>query len=220
MKRLILLLTGLASTASLQAAVLISYWDMDATAVASKFTANQGTQAGDVTMTAEPAGFLSRLGNDTGTTLNVLSPVGDPNQALEFYTLAGINTDGQLVMSDFDFSTFDEVTVSLAIRTDAIIQWNTRLHLDYRIDDGSWVDWAENETTNAGAYELESIVLPSAVAFEDNVDLRLRTSSWFTLGGRADFDNIQVTGVPEPSNWGLAAGMMAMLVLLQRRIRG
>lgn len=200
-----------------QANTLLAYWNMDATDVPTKFVANQGTQAGSVSMTATPVGFLGDLGNDVGTTLNILAPEGDPNQALEFYTGASFFGDGQLEMHDFNFTGYTDVNFSVAVLTDAFIIWNSRLHLDYRINDGSWVDWAETETTNAGVYELESIALPDAIDGQANVDFRLRTSSWITLGGKADFDNIQITAVPEPGTWGLLAGASVLALLAVRR---
>lgn len=197
---------------------LVAYWDMDATDVSTKFVPNQGSQAGSVSMTATPVGFLADLSNDTGTSLNVLPPEGVPNQALEFYTGASFGgDDGQLEMHDFDFTGMTDVVFSTAVRTDAVIIWNSRLHVDYRIDDGSWIDWAETETTNVGLYELESFDMPDAIDGEGNVDFRLRTTSWVTLGGTADFDNIQITAVPEPSTWALLAGAATLGLLLIRR---
>lgn len=197
---------------------LLAYWNMDASTASSKFTANDGNQAGSVTMTAEPEGFLSYLSNTNGTTVNLYGPAGDPNNALRTASFVSVFTEGSVVMSDLNTTGLTDLTISFAIRSDAFITWNEHAHIDYRIDDGSWVDWTEVATTAAGVWELESFVLPDAVENQANVDLRIRMTAFFSVEQNVDFDNIQITAVPEPGTWALLGGLgLTGLVVIRRR---
>ena len=197
---------------------LLAYWNMDASTASSKFTANDGNQAGSVTMTAEPEGFLSYLSNTNGTTVNLYGPAGDPNNALRTASFVSVFTEGSVVMSDLNTTGLTDLTISFAIRSDAFITWNEHAHIDYRIDDGSWVDWTEVATTAAGVSELESFVLPDAVENQANVDLRIRMTAFFSVEQNVDFDNIQITAVPEPGTWALLGGLgLTGLVVIRRR---
>ncbi len=199
---------------------LIAYWNMDATAVLDKFEANAGSQAEAVVMDASPSGFLSDLGNDTGTNINLYGEEGDPNQALEFYTGLNFGNDGQLEIFNLDFTNMTEVVISFAIRADNSFTWNQHLHVDYSLDNGeNWIDWDENRTTNNGQYELESIAMPDIIDGKDNIALSIRTSSWININGKVDFDNIQITAVPEPGTWSTLAALGALTVVLRRRLK-
>jgi hypothetical protein len=197
---------------------LLAYWNMDASTASSKFTANAGSQAGSVIMTAEPEGFLSYLKNTDGTTVNLYGPAGDPNNALRTASFVSVFTEGYVVMSDLNTTGMTDLTISFAIRSDAFITWNEQAHIDYRLNDGSWVDWTEVATTSTGAWELESFVLPDAVENQTNVDLRIRMTAFFSVDQNVDFDNIQITAVPEPGTWALLGGLgIAGLVIIRRR---
>ena len=226
MGKLITLLAAAACSLTVNASAqnLLAYWNMDAdSSTSAKFTANAGTQAEDVTMTAKPIGFLSYLSNTDGTTLNIYGPAGDPNNALRTASFFSVFTEGSIVISGLNTSQLTDLTISFAIRSDALITWNEQANIDYQIPEVSstWVDWDETRTTQTGSYQLESFTLPEAVEGHDVVNLRIRMSAFFSADQHVDFDNIQITAVPEPGTWALLGGFGAVgLLFVRRRKRG
>ncbi|MDP0496849.1 MAG: PEP-CTERM sorting domain-containing protein [Verrucomicrobiota bacterium JB024] len=196
---------------------LLAYWNMDASTVSSKFTANQGDQAGTVTMTAAPSGFLNGMSSVTGIALNALPPIGDPNNALHTTTFISSGEECQVVMSGLNLSNMTDLTLSFAVKSNAFFSWGEHMHIDYDIGEG-WVDWVESGSTEAGQWEVDSFTLPEAVNGQSSVSLRIRMTDFIAVAQYVDFDNIQITAVPEPGTWALLGGLgIAGLVIIRRR---
>ncbi|MGE9292191.1 MAG: hypothetical protein ACQKBW_01140, partial [Puniceicoccales bacterium] len=81
-------------TAHVHAQDLLAYWNMDAdSSISAKFTANNGNQAGSVTMTAEPNAYIfDYLSNTTGTTENIYpeGTITPSNNALQFNSIVDL----------------------------------------------------------------------------------------------------------------------------------
>lgn len=183
-------------------AAVIAYWNMDADTLDGKLSANAGSQAGSVTGTLEElaVGFFSRISpNVSGTTLNVIGTPGSPNRGVGFYRVGTFYEAGAFVMSGFDFTGLSGVVVSFAYLSEESFTWDENLHVDYRINSGSWVDIEELETWSAG-YSLASVSFGSLLDNTAAVDLRIRTQNWVSTFGHLDIDNVQVTAIPEPTS--------------------
>jgi len=200
-------------------ATLVAYWDMDASSVGSKRSPSGGSQAGTVVMDfAYPPGWGTDITDVAGTPVNVVPPEGTSNRAVSFDTGLSVLQNADIItITGLDFTGLRDVEVSFAALGDAAFSWNSEIHLDYSIV-GSYVDWAETESNTGGVWELDSFSMPSALDGESNVSLRIRTSNTVSILAQVDFDNIQITAVPEPGHFGLFAAWLALgLLVLQRR---
>ncbi len=202
-------------------AILLGYWDMDAATTLGKLPVNQGSQSGTVSgsFTEFSVGFIAEIQPDvTGTTDNILPPPPATNRATGFYRAATIYHDGAFEMNDFNFTGLTDANVSFAYRSENFFTWDSNLEVDYRVNDGSWVDFAEGLSFNSD-WTVASIAFGSAVDGESNVDFRIRTSSWFSVSGFLDIDNVQVTAVPEPETYALLLGAIVIGGAFWRRRR-
>ncbi|WP_309397771.1 PEP-CTERM sorting domain-containing protein [Cerasicoccus maritimus] len=201
-------------------AILVGYWDMDASTVNGKLAPNDGDQMGTLSGSLHDlsVGFIDEVSSIEGTAVNAVLPVGDPNNALEFYHAGTVYASGSFRMSGFDFSELSDVTISFAYNSLNTFTWDTNLDVDYRINGGSWVDFAELETFQPD-WSLASIALPSAVDGQSNVDIRIRTTDWLSISSTLGIDNVQVSAVPEPSTYALllAAATLGLVAYRRRR---
>jgi len=202
-------------------AILLAYWDMDANTTLGKLPANQGAQAG--TISTEyfefTVGFIAEIDPlVSGTADNILPPAPATNRATGFYQAATIYNDGAFVMNNFDFTGLTDANISFAYRGENFFTWDTNLDVDYRINDGTWQDIAEGLSYTAD-WTVASIGFGAALDNQSNVDIRIRTTSWASIAGYIDIDNVQVNAVPEPSTYALLLGATAIGLAAWRRRR-
>jgi hypothetical protein len=199
-------------------ATVLTYWNMDAPTTEGKLSVNAGSQAGIVTASIQEfsAGFISGINPDVaGTTLNVLGPEGSPNRGVGFFRIGTVFAQGTFVMSGFDFTGLSAVVVSFAYQSAEFFTWDENLHVDYRINSGSWVDIQELQTW-APNYSLASVSFGNLLDNAASVDLRIRTVNWGSTFGYLDIDNVRVTAIPEPAN-AIVFGL-ALLYAMARRL--
>ncbi|MBC2601524.1 hypothetical protein [Puniceicoccus vermicola] len=202
-------------------AALIAYWDMDAGTVSGKLPANGGAQAGSVSASIVDigAGFSNTVEADVaGTDLNLSGAEGDPNRAVGFYRIGSVYENGSFRMAGFDFTGQSDVRISFAYDSLSAFTWNSNLHVDYRINDGQWIDFDEGQSWLDG-YVIADISLPSDLNNQSDVDIRIRTNNWLSSYGHLDIDNLQVNAVPEFSQVGLGLALAALLAVGSRRRR-
>tara|TARA_R100000027_G_scaffold67314_2_gene65528 strand:+ start:3945 stop:4628 length:684 start_codon:yes stop_codon:yes gene_type:complete len=193
-------------------AELIAYWDMDASLVSGKLGANSGSQAGAISASIEEivVGFDGGVDPGVaGTALNASGSVGVPNLGVGFYRVGVVYESGSFLMEGFDFTGLSDVGVSFAYDSFGAFTWNSNLHVDYRIGEGSWVDFNEEETWLDG-YVIADIPLPEAVDGQGDVDIRIRTNNWVSTYGFLDVDNVQVNAVPEYSQFSIVLGISVL----------
>ncbi len=224
MKTILSLLTpALALLGATSAQALnVAYWNMDASTVIGKGSANKGSQAGSIGSTFYEinAGFFSEIEADvTGTEDNILLPGPIINRAVGFFRAGSAYYNGGFMMENFDFTGLSDVTVSFAYQSLNELTWDTNLEVDYRINDGSWVDFAEAEEWASG-WQVAEIGFGSLLDNASDVDFRIYTVNWASVVGYLDLDNIQVNAVPEPETYGLilGAGLLG-LVIVRRRFK-
>lgn len=201
------------------AQTLLSYWNMDASSVNSKLPANDGVQSATVgaAFVNISAGFSGGIDPLIGGTLDNIVGSSPTNRAVGFFRVGAVYDDGAFEMNNFDFANYTDGEISFALRGENLFTWDTNLEVDYRLNNGSWIDFAENLTYNSG-WDVATISFGSLLDGASDVDLRIRTQSWLSIAGYLDIDNIQVTALPEPASvLLLAAGGM---LLVSRRRRG
>lgn len=200
-------------------AVVQAYWNMDSSTVSGKLAVNQSNQPGPLSasFTEIDVGFIGEIDADiSGTTLNQLPPTPATNRSVGFFRAGSAYYDGTFVMNDFNFTGQSDVTVSFAYRALNVFTWDAQLEVDYRIDDGSWVDIDEGEVYSTD-WTLASIAFGAALDGQTNVDFRIRTEDWASVGGYLDIDNVQVSSVPEPATYAWLLGAAAIAFAVWRR---
>ncbi|WOO41725.1 hypothetical protein [Rubellicoccus peritrichatus] len=199
-------------------AALVGYWNMDSNLVAGKLPANAGSQAGTITSNYEEfaVGFEAGIDADiTGTTENIIG-VSSPNRSVGFYHLGVAFADGAFVMNNFDFTGLSDGSISFAVRGENFFTWDTNLDVDYRVNNGSWVDIAEGLVYSPG-FNVANIDFGAALDGVSDVDLRIRTTSWLSISGFLDIDNIQVNAVPEPAAYAALFGLTGLALAVYRK---
>ncbi|GHC10457.1 PEP-CTERM sorting domain-containing protein [Cerasicoccus arenae] len=207
--------------ASSAQAIVQAYWDMDSSTVSGKLPPSQGTQAGSISTSFVEfsAGFIGEIQPGIGgTTENILPPPSATNRAVGFFRAGSVYFDGAFEMANFDFTGLTDASLSFAYRSDNVFTWDSNLEIDYRIDDGSWVDFAEGETYNPD-WTIATIDFGSILDGQSNVDFRIRTDSWASIAGYLDIDNVQVNAIPEPSTYALLLGISLLGLVAWRRKR-
>lgn len=202
-------------------AILQAYWNMDANNRTGKETVNQGAQSSTASafFFEDSAGFFDEIQYDiSGTTDNILPPSPPTNRSVGFFRLASVYYDGGFQMDNFDFTGLTDVEVSFAYRSLNAFTWDTELEVDYRINNGSWVDFNEGQSWSSG-WQTATIGFGSALDGQSDVDLRIRSINWGTAIGWLDVDNVQVNAVPEPQVYAMLIAGAALGLALWRRHR-
>lgn len=197
---------------------LVAYWNMDSDLLAGKLPANLGSQAGTITSQYEEfaVGFEAGIDPDiTGTTENIIG-TSSPNRSVGFYHVGVVFADGAFVMNNFDFTGLSDGSISFAVRGENFFTWDTNLDVDYRVNNGSWVDIAEG-ITYAPGFNVADIDFGAVLDGISDVDLRIRTTAWASIGGFLDIDNIQVNAVPEPWTYATLFGLSGLVFAIYRR---
>jgi len=192
--------------------VLLAYWNMDANTVSGKLTPNSGSQAGSISteIINIEVGFDGGIDPlASGTTDNIIGTSGT-NRALGFYRVGSVYSAGSFRMSGFNFTNLENVSISFAVQGENTFTWDTNLEVDYRINNGSWVDISEGISYSAN-WNTAAISFGTALNNLSDVDLRIRTDSWLSGYGYLDIDNVQVNAIPEPATVASLLGLGSLV---------
>lgn len=214
----------LVSACAQSKAAIDAYWDMDAATVQDKLPQNAGRQAGISTLfwnRSVSFVFPGEIKADvTGTTENIpsSSTENSPNYGVDFENFVSAYDEGAFEMQGFDFTARNDVEISFAYRSGSTFTWSDVLDVDYNLNDGGgWTALTVTDSyNNPSQWEIASVAL-SAVADESDVDLRIRTRTWATFSSFLEFDNVQVTSVPEPASFVFGSALVALFFGVGRR---
>lgn len=147
------------------------------------------------------------------------SDTANPGVAMGMRTTPADN--GHWVQFSFNASTFSNMSLSFAINT-AGNGFNS-VTLSYSTNGGAtFTNFATQAIPSGGGFNVFTFAVPSAVDHQPNVTLRMTFTGGTSSGQNLQtiIDNIQLTGVPEPTT--VVAGLLGVLGLCwhqRRRLR-
>jgi len=209
-----------AAAASAQATTLY-YWDFNGS---DSLTATIGSG----TATVEYAGLNVFGGADqgVGTEKNLVPPY-DKGESVEFYEGAGLLIDQRIQFTELDFSAADQVQISFAVRSTEFFGAGDTFKIRYRAVTGVGEDpespiWTEiNWTSEAPTDEwsIKSFTL-AGLGGASSAQIQINSSAIFEAISVLEFDNVQISAVPEPSSMLLltVSGGVAAFLILRRRV--
>jgi len=143
------------------------------------------------------------------------SDIADPGVGMGFRTTPLDN--GNYLQFHLNASAFSNMSLSFAINTQGN-GFNT-VTLSYSINGGVFTDFATQFVPAGGGFHAYTFAVPAAVDHQADVILRLTFTGGTSQGNNLQtvVDNIQLTGVPEPTT--VAGGLLGVLGLCwhQRR---
>jgi hypothetical protein len=198
---------------------VLYYWDFNN--ASSILTPTIGT--GSATVTYFSVGVFGGVGPGTGTTENVVAPYS-AGSSLQFSNPASTLIDQRVQFGNLSFADADQVQISFAVRSSEIFEVADTFKIRYRalagVEEGpespAWteINWTGDRPTSE--WSVRTFTL-TGLAGASSAQIQIHTSSLFEVGSVLEFDNVQITAVPEPSTFVLLALAGGAVFLIIRR---
>lgn len=209
----------IAAAASANASVLY-YWDFNNTSSILTPTIGNGSAS------ALNAGVqvFAGIGSGTGTNENLVTPY-QAGASLEFYQGLGVLGYQRIQFGNLSFADADQVQISFAVRSNEPFEFGNTFKIRYRaltgLEEGpespTWteIDWTADKPTSDWSKRTFTL---TGLAGASSAQIQISSYADFAFGSVLEFDNVQITAVPEPSTvvlLALAGG--AVFLIIRRR---
>lgn len=196
-----------------RAAELVYYWDFNGDLPAA-LSPTIGSGGAGILYTGVGAVSLSQ---GTGTEVNRYESYA-AGKSLAFVDLADAFRVNEITFAALDFSLKTDVVMTVAVRSTGFFSALESFTYQYRVSPSdSWsaaVNWAFKPSAE---WQVLTLDFSSALNLSSNAQIRLVSTALFDAGEVLQFDNVQITAVPEPGALGLLG--VGVLVLTRRRHR-
>lgn len=204
----------IAAAASAQASLLY-YWDFNVdTEHPNPLVPTIGSASASLTFSAIGLGTWT---SGTGTAINIVNGYAN-GDSLAFVDIVDGFSNHELTFENLDFSNLSDVQISFAVRSTEFFEIADTFTYEYRVSAGdSWstpISWTKPTDT----WGITTLFLPD-LAGASAAEIRIRSTAIFSVNSVLEFDNVQITAVPEPSaiTLSVAAGLLIVTLVLRRR---
>ncbi len=221
MKKLLTII-GLAavSLSGVQAQTLIGYWNFNALSIATASAPGSGgvpntitadSGSGTLTLAGSWDGLVDDFG---GSTINALNS----DAAEESLSLVSNAGNGSFI--EFSFSTLNLTDIKVTFATRGTSSGYNGGQWSYSTDGANFTNFGVNTATTSTSFALADSGTTAGINNLGTAYLRYTLSGATSTSGNNRIDNLQITGVPEPTTVALIGfGTAFALMRIRRRSR-
>lgn len=209
-----ILCCSLALAFSAADAALLGYWNFN-----GSYDRTGGTM-GSLSAELEAFGLDYQDLNGEGSAINLVPP-SLADTSLRFFSLASIAEVGHVAIVGLNFVNYASPTISFAAQNSPAFQVGDEFYVEYDLGlGGGWVKAADLAAPDTPFQLITYTFAPGLLDGKSNVGIRLTFSTALNFIDTLEFDNLQITAVPEPGSLVLVALGLSGLALWRRKTAG